>query len=287
MTLGLVTCAVLPEPDHDERLLVGAFEQAGVGARMVAWDDPEADLGGLSGLVLRSCWNYHLYAKRFLEWLRDVSRVLPVLNPVDVVSWNADKMYLEELSRRGIPVVPTEFVVSGKSASPGEIARARGWDAVVIKPTVSAASHMTKVFEDPESDDALEHMREVCEHQCAMVQPFLSSVLTVGERSIIWVNGKVTHYVVKKPRLAGQDESVSSGFEPMQEDRVLADSILEPWRDRIAYARIDLFQDEDEKWALSELELIEPSLFFTQFPGALGPFVEGTVAKLRGLGVHA
>ncbi len=51
--------------------------------------------------------------------------------------------------------------------------------------------------------------------------------------------------------------------------RRVMDTISEPF----LYARVDLMKSSDGEWLLSELELIEPTLFLLQHPPALKKFV--------------
>ena len=42
-----------------------------------------------------------------------------------------------------------------------------------------------------------------------LVQPYVPSVEAYGERSLVWVDGALTHAVRKTPRFGDQDEQVS------------------------------------------------------------------------------
>ena len=81
MRVALVTCAVLPEPDPDEDLLLEALRAAGVEARMLAWDDPRGDPAALDLCVLRSTWNYYRDATAFRAWIDRAAAATRVLNP--------------------------------------------------------------------------------------------------------------------------------------------------------------------------------------------------------------
>lgn len=268
MRIGFVTCVSLPEPDVDESLLLTNCAEAGIETALVPWDDPTADLTQFDHLVIRSTWNYYEKQDEFLQWLATAESQVPVWNHPDVVRWNFDKRYLLELSERGIPVVPTQYVSKGEYLDP-----ALAWaHRIVIKPTVSAGSWHTRVFER-EDPDATSFMAALLNERDVMVQPFLESVHTVGERSVMWVGGEVTHVVVKKPRFAGGDESVEGPFEPTDYERELLDLCIAPFRDKLLYARLDLIQNEAGEWLVSELELIEPSLFLLQSPAALDKLV--------------
>ena len=67
--IGVVTCMELPEPDPDEEIQLEAIRQAGAGANLIAWDDPDQDLTRFDLLVLRSCWDYPWKEQLFRQWL--------------------------------------------------------------------------------------------------------------------------------------------------------------------------------------------------------------------------
>jgi glutathione synthase/RimK-type ligase-like ATP-grasp enzyme len=267
---GIVTCLDLPEPDPDQALLVAALERAGIEPVVAAWDDPSADWGGLDVAVLRSTWNYHLRLGAFLAWAEETARRTTLFNAPEVIRWNADKRYLLDLASRGFRVVPTEIVDRGAQADLEEILARRSWCDVVLKPAVSAGSfetHRVDRVSGPPIFDRLVAERDV------MVQPYLGSVETYGERSMILIDGELTHAIRKSPRFAGGDERVEGPLPIAPEERALATAIWATLPRGLLYARVDLARDDRFEPAVMELELIEPSLFFLQSPPALERFV--------------
>jgi len=273
MRVGLVTCRTLTEPDPDALLLLAGCHQAKLDATFVAWDDPSIDWGVYDVLVLRSCWNYYENPGAFLDWLQRIEDSTKVWNSPEIIRWNIDKKYLNDLYERGIPVVPTEYIEQGQIVNLQTVCEKRGWTKIVVKPTISAGSWNTRVFESGSDQSAREFLIALYSDRGAMIQPYLESVISVGERSVISIGGKATHVVIKRPRLAGADESVSEAVEPTFAEQVLLTRCLEPIADQILYARLDLIQDNAGDWIVSELELIEPSLYFLQSPQALQAFV--------------
>lgn len=269
MRVALVNCAVLPEPDPDEAPLLDALRRRGVDASTLAWDDPSADSGAFDACVLRATWNSHLRPADFLAWCEHVSAASRLINPLGLVRWNIDKAYLRDLERAGVPIVPT--IWADAPAKAGALAAQlaeRGWRDVVIKPRVGAGSYLTRRFTDVRTDDALQFLERAARQAGAMVQPLIRSVAAVGERSLIWIDGQITHAVRKRPRFDGQDESVEGPVEPTHAERSLAAAALATLAEQPTFARIDLFEAADGSPMLSELELIEPSLFFPQGPWA-------------------
>ena len=100
-----------------------------------------------------------------------------------------------------------------------------------------------------------------------LAQPFVSSVLTAGEVSLFYFSGEFSHAITKTPKPGDfrvQEEHGGalelSSAQPAclkAAERALA---AVPWP--LLYARVDLVW-HDSAWLLMELELVEPSLYFT------------------------
>lgn len=273
MRIALATCLHIPEPDVDEPLMLDAFAKAGAEAKLLAWDDPKAPFGDFDLVVLRSTWNYFEHLDAFLEW---AGRTRHLRNPPEIVRWNAVKTYLRDLEARGIDVVPTKFVAKGENARLADVA----WKDVVVKPVVSAGSFCTERFEhdDPRGQvflDGLSRERDV------MIQKWMPAVNDYGERSLVWIDGEITHAIRKSPRFAGGVESVSDEMPITPEERAFAERVIAAAQSKdLLYGRVDIIRDEGTL-RLMELELVEPSLFFKQCPRALDRFVESAMKLVR------
>jgi len=263
--VALATCKDLPEPDLDEAVLLAALDGENVDARVVAWDADPGLLEGASLIVLRSTWNYHLLIDAFLGWVAKNER--RIQNPASIVRWNSHKGYLRELAEEGLPVVPTAWIARGEPCDLGRVAAERGWRDVVVKPAISAASHATRRFRGPPFDSAF--AAELAARGDVMVQPYMASVDDFGERSIVCIDGAVSHAVRKSPRFSGGEERVSqSALAVAHEERGLAERVLSRFEAPLLYARVDMMRDESGVPLLGEVELIEPSLFLAQSPAA-------------------
>lgn len=272
MKIGLVNCRDLPEPDIDEAPLIDALRAAGHDAGTLAWDDPSSDPGAFDLCVLRATWNIHLQPLEFLEWLENASRRSRICNAHDVVRWNLDKRYLIELQSAGIPIVPTAWATRSARTDLRSIVDATGWSEVVIKPIISAASFMTRRFRTDAIDAAQQFLSDALTERDMMVQQYMPSVEHGGERAIVWIDGKITHAVEKAPRFADNEERVS-GRDVTPEEQTFAERVMRSAPDGLLYARIDVMEDEEGSLRLSELELIEPSLYFPFSEAALARFV--------------
>lgn len=285
MRIALATCARLPEPDPDDAPLRAALRSAGVDVCALAWDGADdADASAFDACVVRSTWNYHETPDRFLGWVDRTANATRLVNPAGVIRWNVHKGYLRELERAGVPTVPTEWVLQGSSGDVADTVDRRGWADIVIKPAVSAASFLTRSFSRRERRDAQRFLTECAAQRDMMIQPYLRGVDSAGERAIVWIDGAATHVVRKSPRFAGGAEHVSdAALEPTAAERAFAEQAIAArpgLAGQILYARIDVMPGEDGAPLLSELELIEPSLYFPQSPAALRRFVDGLLRRL-------
>lgn len=264
--IGLVTCMELPEPDPEAAPLIDAVRAKGVDAAWIAWDDPAVDWRAFDVCIVRSTWNYHRMPDLFLQWIDRASQQVPIWNPPAALIWNAHKRYLAELSRMGLPVVPTVLLSRGADASLAEAAREQGWKTIVVKPAVSAASRETILVNEQTWSEGEQHLARLLAAEDVLVQEYQVSVEGTGERSLVFIDGELTHAVRKSSRFGGQHEAVR-GPMPIAEDEVrVARRILEAAQERsgvsrLLYARVDLTRNEEGAPILMELELIEPSLF--------------------------
>jgi glutathione synthase/RimK-type ligase-like ATP-grasp enzyme len=272
--LRIATCKTLPEVDPDQEPLSRALAAAGIDAELVAWDDPTADWDASVPTLIRSTWNYALALDAFLAWVDRAAAAAPLLNPPDVISTNVRKRYLHELSARGVATVPTQIAAAG---DPITVDAPR----IVIKPEVGAGSLGTKLF-DRGDPAALAHLAELTRSGLALVQPFVPSVNDYGERSLIWIDGQITHAIRKNPRFAGDSERIDGPMPIAPLERSLAEAALAPYVDRILYGRVDIARDDKSQPMVMELELVEPSLFFARHPPALDRFLRALVRKLGG-----
>ena len=278
--IGLITCREIPEPDADQDLLLDALRAAGAEPRLIPWDGPEGAGTECDLLVLRSAWNYFEAPERFESWLAAAAARGPLWNPLPVLRWNLRKTYLRQLERQGIAIVPTRWIERGAPAELGALLAETGWSEIVVKPTVSAGSFLTRRFAAAERREAEEFIARAGSGREWMVQRYLPSVESSGERAIVAIDGAVSHAVRKTSRFAGEPERVSAALEPSPDERMFAERSLGAVGAPLLYARVDVIPDETGALRLAELELLEPSLFLRQHPPALERFVAAILARV-------
>jgi glutathione synthase/RimK-type ligase-like ATP-grasp enzyme len=275
MKIRIATCLEIPEPDHDEVMLLEALRRRGMVPELVAWDDATVDWTLPLPCLIRSTWNYHLHRERFLSWADHVARHALLLNPVEILRWNTDKHYLADLCRAGIPVVDTVYV--HREEAPVFVSP---WQSFVLKPSVGAGSHETYIYHDKNDSTFANNLGKITSRCTAMVQPYMAGTVAYGERSLIVIEGTVTHSIRKSPRFAGNDESVTGPHPIEAPERALAEQVLAWLGKPLLYARIDCVRDDHGHPRVMELELVEPSLFFREHPSACEQLVSALCQRL-------
>lgn len=278
----LATCAALPDLEPEDRPLVTALAARGLDVQVGIWTDPKARWADAPICVIRSTWDYHLQLEAFLAWARRVDGVTRLLNPLDLVAWNGHKSYLRDLAARGIPTIPTTWAVGAAAPTLADVVAATGWQDVVIKPLVSASAHRTLRTGVRDIEHAQSHLEALVADGGAMIQPYQLDVEVYGERSLVYVDGTLSHGVRRTPALApGVTNPNAYDVVPVTPDEdALGRKVLAALDAPTLYARVDLVRRADGELAVLELELIEPSLYLTRVPGAADRLADAIVARL-------
>lgn len=268
----LVTYEAMPNLSPDDRALQAALEEVGISANPAVWNDPNVEWEKAQAAIVRSVWDYFLHPEEFRRWIDNVSERTQLINSPELIRWNMHKGYLDELSEAGIPTVPTVMLKASSDWSSLHSALEGGWDHIVIKPAVSGSAFKTKVFERNSAwDFALlkEHASDIHLITDAMVQQFIPSVYTEGERSLVYLGGSYSHAFKKAPFSAGAagGESRETVLVPTNDELAFCESTLSKLPSSTAYARVDIIP-HDGTLRLMELELIEPALHFRLCPGS-------------------
>jgi len=228
---------------------------------------------GFDLCLIRATWNYPWAVDAFRAWLDRVDAQIILCNQADAVRWNLDKKYLLELESKGVPIIPTVRLEHGASACIADIAGEHEWGRVVIKPSISAGSWETKCFGPDRFDEADAFLAQSLSARDTLVQRYMPEVENGGERALIWIDGTLTHAIEKHPRFGDDDERVELGTPPTDAERAFAERVISSAGFDVLYARVDIIARNGGELLLSELELIEPSLFFPYCDAAIERFV--------------
>ncbi len=285
MRLAIATCNAVPAWECDDRPFHADLAERGIEAAQVPWEEAGADWGAFDACLIRTTWNYQEHREDFVAWAERVAAKTALWNPLPVVRWNTHKSYLRDLDGRGVPVIPTVWLPPGRRADVRAIMSERGWKRGFLKPAVGATARETLRFEagDPAAQAHADRMTAREEMQ---LQPYLSSVETEGELSAIFIDGERTHAVRKIP-VAG-DYRVQDDFgakdgpvDLSKEEAALARRVIDAAPPGLLYGRVDFLRDDAGALRVTELELVEPSLFFRHARHAAARLADAILAKFR------
>jgi len=289
--LALATRSELPAWEVDDRFLHRELHAAGVPFEQPVWDDPAVDWTRYGGVLVRTTWDYQDKLPAFRSWAARVAAATRLWNPEPVLRWNTHKHYLRELADAGVPLAPTRWLRRGSSCDVAAVMRATGWRQGFVKPCVGATARETLPFAADAAgcQRAQAHVDRLLPHEDLMLQPFLAAVLSRGEWSAIFVDGAITHCVRKIPvpgdyRVQDDFGARDEPYTPTPAERALALQAMAVVQSRggpcpgadgqpLLYGRADFLWADDGGCVLTELELVEPSLFFRHGPHAANALV--------------
>ncbi len=276
--VAIATC-LGHDVDPDSPALLEALAGAGVRAELAVWDDPSVMWNNFDLVVIRSTWDYTARRSEFLAWARSITHLF---NPYGVVEYSSDKHYLVDLEAHGLKIIPSHFCDVGKKPRffHGDF---------VVKPCVGAGSMDAVRYKESEHDQAQAHVTALhAQGRDVLIQPYVESVDSLGERALIFIDGSFSHAMTKsamlnvtqldRNELFRLDSMVSAEGEPDAiafAEKVLATKGFS----HLLYARVDLVR-LDEQWAIMELELVEPSLFLAYDEGAATRLAQAIAARL-------
>lgn len=258
---------------QEEGLLMAALAELGLSSVRVDWADPHFSWPSCRVAILRSTWDYFERIDEFTRWLKQAETQTKIINPSLLQWWNLDKHYLADLQAKGIPVPPTLYFARGVAPSLAKTMLSQGWGEVVLKPAVSGAARETYRISASAAEAQEENFTRLVAQEAMLLQPFIPSVLTAGEVSLIVVGGRCTHAVrkVAKPgdfRVQDDHGGTVHLHLPAPDERAFAERAVAACPILPLYARVDLVRGEQAELLLMELELIEPELFLRFHPPA-------------------
>lgn len=289
--IALVTAAAARNLDEDLGPLDAAMRAAGVAPSIIEWDDEAIDWSAFGLTVLRSTWDYSTRLPEFLRWIDRISPQTTLVNPREVVRWNTDKHYLEQLANAGVPVVPSTFVEPGEDARRAlDAFLADAGDEFVVKPSVGAGSRDAQRHGREELVNARAHAQRLLDAgRSVLLQPYLARVDEHGETALVYFDGVFSHAIRKGPLLRRGEDPTRALFAeehitartPLADELRVAESALAaiPYATPLLYARVDLIRDGADAPCVLELELTEPSLFFVHGAGAAERFVAAIASR--------
>ncbi len=289
LDIGLATSAELPSLDPDSQLLEHALQAQGLRVQPLVWTDPQIDWAQMRACLIRSTWDYYRDIEAYLAWISRTAEQTTLWNPAPLMRWNADKRYLFDLAEKGIPIVPSKLLNAGEQVSWTALLDQLNWPKAVFKPSISASGYRTYLLSPAQQPLDEPMLNAILAEQDVLLQPYLTTITTQGERSLIFAGGEYSHSVIKHPAQA--DFKVqehfgghTQGHTPTTEELDLSHRILDALETRPVYGRVDLVFDNEQNLCLSELELIEPSMYWSHAPqGCIERFARHLAERLVAL----
>lgn len=273
---------ILDEYNHLKEALV----ELGLKVERTYWDDPTYDWSQTKAVVFRTIWDYFERFDEFWPWLEELKDTTILINPFNLIEWNIDKHYLQDLEQKGIRIVPTYFVNKGQWQSLDEICTLMDWKDVVIKPAISGAAFHTHKIVHSEIIKSEALFKQLVEDRDMLVQPYQKTITVMGEASLMVFNGTFTHAILKRAKPGDfrvQDDfgGTVHPYTASNDEIAFAEKVFAACNPVPAYGRADIIWDEQGTIYLSELEIVEPELWVRNHPEAAKPFAKGILRFLR------
>lgn len=263
----------------DDDLVHPHLQNLGWDVQNIPWDSP-VDWDEFDLVIIRSPWDYQDHLTDFIPVLNRIEASGAVLlNSLDTVLWNIDKKYLFELQAKGVELVPTVAAHGLKKSDLESAFRRFNTSELIVKPMIGANADDT--FRIPrEAPFDLESVTAKFRNRECMIQPFMKHIVEEGEYSLMYFDGKLSHTILKTVRAGDYrvQEEHGGGVVPIEKPDALlidqASKAMNALDHKPLYARVDLVRTVQNTFALMELELIEPCLYFRFDKNAAKAFAE-------------
>lgn len=265
--IAFLTMADMSGYISDDELAALVLRDRGARVTILPWDCGtnwrEFDL-----VVLRTTWDYQARLDAFLKVLQEIEASgTRLCNSAAVAQWNAQKSYLGQLAGAGAAIVPTLYGERlGAAEQILDSFDLLGTDEIVLKPLVGASAIDAFRLLRKEVDQQWAALQNVFKNRPFLIQPLIRGVLSEGEFSLVYLDGRFSHAVLKKPKAGDFRSQEEYGGQitaviPESGLRAAGDMIMKLAGEGSLYGRVDLVRGEDGRFLLMELELIEPALY--------------------------
>ncbi len=228
------------------------------------WEDYGNDWRQFDLVLPLMAWDYPSRPERFLAAIEEIEKAgVKILNPLHILRDNMNKSYLSRLYEIGAKVPPT-ITIDGQNYEEIKASFERlNCDEIIVKPIIGAGAWRQARLK---RNDKMPQLSDL-PPDLALVQPFIPSVASNGELSMLFMGGELSHALMKTPKAGDYRTQPKYGaleinVTPPEEALDAAKSILQKYdpENQLLYARIDMVAHEND-WLLMEMELIEPYLY--------------------------
>ena len=251
----------------EDRLVMDGLEKLNLRTIKKDWNDTNFNWSSTKSAIFRSTWDYFDQFSNFRNWLELVKEQCYLINPYEQINWNLDKHYLLDLQKKDLPIVESVFVSKKTQLNLETISKSKNWKDIVIKPTISGAARHTYHLKNDEIKKFQDKWLSLTNDEDFMVQEFQKNILSTGEIAVMIFGGEYSHSVLKKAKkgdfrvqddFGGSVEIINPSLEIIE----LAEKTVKSLKTMPLYARVDIIFDNGSNPVISELELIEPELWF-------------------------
>ncbi|MFL2590111.1 MAG: RimK family alpha-L-glutamate ligase [Parvicellaceae bacterium] len=251
----------------EDRLVMDGLEKLNLRTIKKDWNNTNFNWSSTKSAIFRSTWDYFDQFSNFRNWLELVKEQCYLINPYEQINWNLDKHYLLDLQKLDLPIVESVFVSKKTQLNLETISKSKNWKDIVIKPTISGAARHTYHLKNDEIKKFQDKWLSLTNDEDFMVQEFQKNILSTGEIAVMLFGGEYSHSVLKKAKkgdfrvqddFGGSVEKINPSLEIIE----LAEKTVKSLKTMPLYARVDIIFDNGSNPVISELELIEPELWF-------------------------
>ena len=251
----------------EDTLIKESFEKLGLRVYRTSWANPNFDWASTKAAFFSTTWDYHFRYDEFMTWFKDVRNKCLLLNSYDTINWNLDKHYLNELQEAGINTPESIFIEKGETTSLKTVYKNSEWNETVLKPIVSAGGRHTYRINENNLSEYEELFTKLLAEEGLMLQEFQKNVISKGEVAYMIMGETYTHAILKTAKKGDfrvQDDFGGSleVYIPSQKEIDFATEALIKSGHKTTYARVDVIYDNNDQLSVSELELMEPELWF-------------------------
>ncbi len=260
-------------------LLIDPLKNLNWQADTVSWKSKNTNWKDYDCVIVRSTWDYQDSPKEFIEVLENIKTQTRLENNIEILKWNMDKKYLIDLEEKGVKIVTSIWKEKFNDTEVKHYFDLLNADEIIIKPTVSASAFNTFRINRSNLDTHISILDTIFSNTPFILQPFINNIIKEGEYSLFYFGGEFSHAILKTPkqndfRVQEEHGGILKLVQPEEEMKKSAEKILKEIQTNLLYARIDFVRTNENDFALMELELIEPSLYFNMDPQSQQFFAE-------------
>ena len=264
---------IIPKDSNEEDILTEdtliqkSLEKLGLKVFRTSWSNPDFDWTSTRAAFFSTTWDYFDRYAEFSKWFEDIRSKTLLINPYDTIKWNLDKHYLNDLEVAGINIPETIFAEVDEDIDLNQLFTKSGWKETVLKPAISGAGRHTYRINKNNLCKYENIFSELLKNESMMLQEFQENVISKGEVAYMIMGNKFTNAILKKAtkgdfRVQDDFGGTVELYNASQTEIDFALKTVENCGKETIYARVDVIYDNNNQLAVTELELIEPELWF-------------------------